>query len=75
MHRGRGIKGGVYLYLHCFPLYGVVTVVAIVRTDKDGVTEEVVLNRHEVAETRRDHLEREKTLLVCTSAISQNTGS
>lgn len=54
------LKGDFYLYLHCFPLKGAVTVVAIIWTDKNGVTEEVVLNSHEVAQTRRDHLHKRK---------------
>lgn len=45
-------KGDVYLYLHCFPLQGAVTIITIIWMDENGVTEEVVLNCHEVAQTR-----------------------
>lgn len=30
-------KGDVYLYLHCFPLKGAVTVITVIRADQDRI--------------------------------------
>ena len=52
------LKGGVYLYLYCFPLQGAVAVITVVGPDQYRVTEQVVLNGHEVAQAGRDHLKK-----------------
>lgn len=53
---GGVLKGGVYLYLHGFPLQGAVAVVAVVGPDQYRVAEQVVLNGHQVPQAGRDHL-------------------